>query len=76
MQFLCVFWVSYEELPGGACFAAMRRKLINTVLWVLMNGLAVMNTRQAARANFASILMILGFFGWILNGKREFTSVG
>jgi len=47
---------------GERC-ATWRRKLINQVFWVLMNGLAVMNTRQATQANLCSILMFLGVLG-------------
>jgi len=55
---LCCFWVLKEESPGGMTLTVRRRLRVHLVFWVCMHDLAVMNTRQATRANLAQF----GFF--------------
>jgi len=60
MLFLCCFWVPEMEPPGGTSLTARRGLAVQPSFWVLMNGLAVMNTHQATRTNFGSILVFWG----------------
>jgi len=52
-----IFWVPEEESPGGITLVARRHEPATQFFWVLLNFLAVMNTRQATQTHFGSILM-------------------